>query len=655
MAEPKQYKLVLTSTKDWDPWLAVVRAKATSADVWDYINPTHNIKPIGSIKPLEPDLDQQPGATIIEQSARFKIEYSKYKTRTAEFKEKKDAFAKLIAHIFDTVHPTNITFIEKEEVHPWDLLRALKARFAPSDQARALDLEQSYRRLTKGPSNRQGAEAWVDDYLKMYAQAKEARIAEVVDGARAYRDFLQAIEKLAPTFAQVYQVLVDDVTDYDQKLKAVIVKFRHHVRLEETKKGKGLATHSAFATSGQQSTTFRGEETPVPQCICGYTHWFSDCYYLNENKRPAGWKPNASVQQKVDNAMKDERKQKQVEKSLARTKRRKDRDSTPSTPTQEADVGSFAVQSSSQYGVFPTALEEDFQTGIFTSKSASTYLLHSSWILDHGSGVHVANKSMADRFEKHLDCTDGSTVMSGNGPLPIKAYGQIRITTKTPKGKGVVTLTKVCYVPDFMVNVVAGSILADKGLHFDTQHSHLHRNGTPVVLVPRVGGHYVLEDNSKGVAASFAATAASRCRSGTTLDWHQLLAHANNDAIQHLPAAVEGVELTNKDLVPKTNKCETCALAKAKRIVSRRTYKSESSTKPFHRITYDLIDMTTAINKDKWISHIACSTTGFHLVYTHSGKSQATETLIRAILLIETRYAGKVVFVRSDGERALVK
>lgn len=45
--------------------------------------------------------------------------------------------------------------------------------------------------------------------------------------------------------------------------------------------------------------------------------------------------------------------------------------------------------------------------------------------------------------------------------------------------------------------------------------------------------------------------------------------------------------------------------------------------------------------------------TGFHMVYTHQSKAQATEMLIRAIHTIETRYSGTVVFVRSDGERAL--
>ena len=124
--------------------------------------------------------------------------------------------------------------------------------------------------------------------------------------------------------------------------------------------------------------------------------------------------------------------------------------------------------------------------------------------MDHGFGIHVANNIMKQRFEKKQDCIDGSTVMSGNGPLPIKAYGTMTIKVDTPTGKGTMILLSVAYIPDFMVNVVAESILADKGLHFDTQHRHLHRNGSAVFLVPRISAHYVLEDNreSKEVSAT---------------------------------------------------------------------------------------------------------------------------------------------------------
>ena len=59
------------------------------------------------------------------------------------------------------------------------------------------------------------------------------------------------------------------------------------------------------------------------------------------------------------------------------------------------------------------------------------------------------------------------------------------------------------------------------------------------------------------------------------------------------------------------------------------------------------------MNKDQWISHVACSEYDFHMVFTHAHKSEAMEILIKAINIIETRHIGKVVFIRSDEERSL--
>ena len=50
--------------------------------------------------------------------------------------------------------------------------------------------------------------------------------------------------------------------------------------------------------------------------------------------------------------------------------------------------------------------------------------------------------------------------------------------------------------------------------------------------------------------------------------------------------------------VSKINKCEIYALAKAHKIVSRFTAKAETSDKLFFRITYDLIQLNAAMNKN---------------------------------------------------------
>lgn len=50
-----------------------------------------------------------------------------------------------------------------------------------------------------------------------------------------------------------------------------------------------------------------------------------------------------------------------------------------------------------------------------------------------------------------------------------------------------------------------------------------------------------------------------------------------------------------------TNQCEACALFKAHKIIFRSSDKEEASKAPFHRIIYDLVPLTSALNKHQKI------------------------------------------------------
>ena len=171
-------------------------------------------------------------------------------------------------------------------------------------------------------------------------------------------------------------------------------------------------------------------------------------------------------------------------------------------------------------------------------------------------------------------------------------------------------------------------------------------------------GHYLLEDNTAANdfpnSAAFATNAPVLIKQATGYEWHQMLGHSANEAIQHLTRSAEGMKVIDSDTpIPKTNECEPCALAKARRIVSRSYGNSETSTIPFYRITYDLMHLDPALNRDQWVSHIACHATDFNIVYTHRNNGEATHLMTEAVNFIETRFNRKVVFIRSDGEKSL--
>ena len=156
-----------------------------------------------------------------------------------------------------------------------------------------------------------------------------------------------------------------------------------------------------------------------------------------------------------------------------------------------------------------------------------------------------------------------------------------------------------------MTNLVSQDLLYVKGLYFDNWKNHLHRKGKTVAYVKRYNGHYLLEDNTSSDQASvFLVQQKPKIatnKTATAYEWHQMLAHASDESIQHLESSAGGVKISEESegKVPKTNECEPCALSKAHRIVSRSSENAETSNEPFYRITYDLMQLNTAMNKDE--------------------------------------------------------
>lgn len=256
--------------------------QATSLLVWDLINPSKDEKPLHRIEPTKPEPAVFPAGASAEDKSEAKEDYKEakkdYKEDYSRWKHEVESFAKIIEYIYDTVSASNVIFIQDVEVHPWDILRALKARLAPTDSARMLEVERLYKKVSTGPTTKQSYEAWLDDYIQMYSKAKHIGVAEVKDPRRAYRDFLLAISDPAPILAQTHEFLLDEVTDHEAQHFKLIDKFRNHVRLHDIK--HTAAHHHAFAAEegssskeekgkgkGRGNASYRGQSPGPPPCI----------------------------------------------------------------------------------------------------------------------------------------------------------------------------------------------------------------------------------------------------------------------------------------------------------------------------------------------------------------------------------------------------
>ena len=554
-----QKSIKLEKPADWPTWISFVRTRAQTANIWDLINPD-NAKSECLTEPVEPTYVEGPqwDAQAFEIYKARSLVYTK---ALAKYEKQRAAFGSIVDFIQQTISSTAAIVIHDVDAHPWNLLRALKARLAPADDARHYELEVKYHNLRNGPGD-QDIEKWLDTWQLIYIEGRALRVEKTL-GARPIRDFILSVMKKdhawgTTQLAQLRRLMLDETN-----FLTLVEDYRQYARMTYTHQTHTFS-HAAFATdaAGEEeqqtpptrpnnNTSFKGQNQP-PECVCGLLHWYNRCYYLNPKKRPANWSPNAEIQNKVNEALKDEKFKAKVNANIKRADDfEKERNKT--NEQKPSHSGAFGVGES-----VPSSYELDENNppasfAVVQAAAFSSYPLQSSWILDNGSDTHICNRTMAGRFRKTRDTLHDEGVIAGATGLKVHSYGEIDIFLTGPKGEWKVTLTNVCYIPNFMTNVVSARLLRQKEVFFNDQELFLHFRGKPVAFLKHKHGHDLLVDNSTDsidgdktaspnailIAPAHEEGSAYSTSSTTNAPIRSETAHSN-DIIQH-PQAAEGV------------------------------------------------------------------------------------------------------------------
>ena len=641
--------IILSKSEDWSTWIAFIRIKATNANVWHLIDPDLPSQPTILTEPVGPELIV---GDVFDQGEwnLYKVKEAVFRSHMAKYEKQKQAFDDIINYILETVSAQNAVLIQHvKTANPWDMLRTLKNSVAPSDIGKELQLRNRYEKLRKGPTN-QNIETWISEWQQMFHEATAAKISEV-QGAKPIMDFLLAIRSKHPSYADAemtYLARKPNKRDMHQYIDA----YRQHVRITAAAEKSGGGEHSAFAArkQGKQSdnaATFRGNKVDAPPCICGKKHWYGDCFYYNPAIKPAYWKENSEIREKINESLKDPTVLKRVKNSIAKTTAmRKGKDKETATSSSSTAVRETPSTSESK--------EKEKMTFATFKVLATKSSVQNIVVLDCAADIHVCNEAMKHRFTKERDAGWDDRVLAGDNNIKIQCFGSLELDVDTPTGPQTITLLNVAYIPTFLTSIASMSLFEAKGVHFDTQVPHLHRKGETVIQIYKLGGHYTFKQYNQQpepVNKVFATAKKSR----TAIEWHSIMAHASPEAIMHLENSTNDVIISDVATakVPKTNECETCALTKSHVQISRTSHKSETSDKPFYRVSFDLMQFNTSYNGDQWCSHLACLATNFNLAFTHSHKSEARSILKQAFMLIKQRFNGTVVFLRVDGETSL--
>ena len=75
-----------------------------------------------------------------------------HRTDLIEYEKQKKSMKQLIKQIQFSISIDAAVLIANEPSHPYNLLRALKLRFAPTDQIRKIQIETKYRELCMRPT-----------------------------------------------------------------------------------------------------------------------------------------------------------------------------------------------------------------------------------------------------------------------------------------------------------------------------------------------------------------------------------------------------------------------------------------------------------------------------------------------------------------------
>ena len=359
-----------------------------------------------------------------------------------------------------------------------------------------IDLDHQYKILCAEPLKGQNLRQWLNKWELLYGAAKATRHSET---ALMINHFINSLKEIDPTWAAIslYDLQLRRLrNEQTPTFMEILNLFRQHCA-EYPIAGSTTSSYAATLqgqTPGSSSTPNKKIEDPPPKdCVCGKPHWYTNCFYLIESIRPAGWHPDPKTAKKIDEALKDPK----VKANVDKASRKKDPRKEASTPTAELPTEPRNPNNSTT--------EWHFNDPIIADKSSHSVLkandhdIVNCWILASGSNIHVCNDP--SRFKTTQSTTSNDYLISGSIMYPIQAYGTIDITITMPKGKQEsIMLYHVALIPGFLTNLVSFSRAKARNIYWDTKKDTLYTvnkgKQNDFCQLRRHNGHWIVEYNA---------------------------------------------------------------------------------------------------------------------------------------------------------------
>lgn len=637
-------ELILTNHEQWDTWILSLRSKVDRYDLWPYLDPDAAAADVPRLgQPARPTYDTvKRGATrLADLNTEERLELSELRAIYLEdqrlytkqwdvYNELRDWFLQTTA---TSLHPFFIRLSD-----PRLMLIEIKKRCTVIDHIREIELGQEYAKQKKTPKNKD-LNTWIDDWEVLYQKCKTANIVEVAQDRPVF-DFLAAIRPLTSSFADVWLELYQARKLRGEalpELPEVIEMYRNHRRLVDTQTATSKSNRAAFAASFQGKTATGHQLT----CLCGESHRYEECVYLNPYIRPDGWTGDSVLEQKIQDILKKNYRKKGQINHMVRVQKRKfeadadtTKDAAKDSPASNQSKSSKSSKSTSQKStdepmVMMTIHPSSSPSPPSNFNTNAAYELRDSFILDSGATGHICNNRA--RFIEYQPATEVQEVKIGDTYATIAGYGMAVAYMERPDGTiARVRFADTAHIPGFHTSCISVKRLKQRGVYWNTYTNMLEHDRQPIYSVKDLHQQFVLEFNEVTVRNLYHPelncflthrhSALPRTDSVATADiWHQRFGHCGPRVLEEIGNALTGVKLKG----PSTCECEVCAVSKMHKIVSRRP--RDRATIPFQKVHWDLIHHDEeGWNKEWYTSHFQDDCTRFHIVYTTRDKTQAT-------------------------------
>jgi hypothetical protein len=500
--------VVLSKPEDWEKWLFVRKDTADRDGLWPYVDPGLPVeelrklqdeepqeKPAWKFKKTEVSEEEQEDIDIEDLSAEeisvYNVWARRYERNEARWLQKEKALRSFNSEIARTIDVKHLDLIV-DCADPYSRLTTLKKHLCPSVGERNHQLRSRYRAVCTRP-RKANLDTWLDEWVTITRLLRDAKMSEV-DGNRSQEDFILSIRGLDDSWAATQ---LQDLIKKDQKGEQytstadLVAEFRSYYRRTRPI-ASSIGTFATLGVAGSSNGPTASEgSTRRVMCLCGDSHMFKDCLYVNHSLRRPAWRSDKAIEKKFDDLRKaDNPTARALKRSEAQLKKESSHLENKAQTVISMDDGK-PVRSTTHCNAMlqTTAVADEAQPPLLTR-----------WILDPGSNCHVTNTRGPNWTTiKKGEPTD--YVYAGGVLAQIEEWGEIVLNVKTPTGQSQMKLTYVAYIPGFFTSVVGLSRSRPLGVHFDSGRDCLYQDkpSNVICLLQYQDGHWLIDDEKEQV------------------------------------------------------------------------------------------------------------------------------------------------------------